>query len=267
MVMPRSRSMSIESRYCSRMRRGSTAPVSSRMRSDRVDLPWSTWLMMEKLRMRSMGSTGGPAYPSLWDGQRSVPVGSAHGERHGLGGGPTGRGRHAHSPGGVRTVTPLLGVTVAGVLLGIVLVDRGRFVLLWWIIMFLFIRRGRKKRLPHGWPPTRTPKARTSRPSRTGTAPSPEPGAVGSRLDRGPIQARPGADRGSVGARSRHDRARIQARSGSDPSPIRGPRAPRWESGRPAATMACLRWTALGRPGADLLPVVRRRADRATHRG
>ena len=38
--------------------RGSTAPVSSRMRSDSVDFPWSTWLMMEKLRIRSMGSTG-----------------------------------------------------------------------------------------------------------------------------------------------------------------------------------------------------------------
>ena len=53
MVIPRSRSMSMESRYCSRMRRGSTAPVISRMRSERVDLPWSTWLMIEKLRMRS----------------------------------------------------------------------------------------------------------------------------------------------------------------------------------------------------------------------
>ena len=56
MVMPRSRSMSMESRYCSRIRRGSTAPVSSRMRSERVDLPWSTWLMMEKLRMRSIAT-------------------------------------------------------------------------------------------------------------------------------------------------------------------------------------------------------------------
>src|SRR5215471_10317040 len=57
MVMPRSRSRSIESRYCSRMSRASTAPVSSRMRSDSVDLPWSTWAMIEKLRMRerSMG--------------------------------------------------------------------------------------------------------------------------------------------------------------------------------------------------------------------
>ena len=62
MVMPRSRSMSMESRYCSRMSRGSTAWVSSRMRSDSVDLPWSTWLMMEKLRMRSGLSTALGAY-------------------------------------------------------------------------------------------------------------------------------------------------------------------------------------------------------------
>ena len=34
--------------------RGSTAPVSSRMRSASVDLPWSMWAMIEKLRMRSM---------------------------------------------------------------------------------------------------------------------------------------------------------------------------------------------------------------------
>src|SRR5579872_3676094 len=56
MVMPRSRSRSIESRYCSRISLGSTAPVSSRMRSDRVDLPWSTWLMIEKLRIRSVAT-------------------------------------------------------------------------------------------------------------------------------------------------------------------------------------------------------------------
>src|SRR5580658_851205 len=61
MVIPRSRSMSMESRYCSRMKRGSTAPVSSRMRSDSVDLPWSTWLMIEKLRMRSVATGPGRA--------------------------------------------------------------------------------------------------------------------------------------------------------------------------------------------------------------
>ena len=38
-VMPRSRSMSIESRYWARMSRVSTAPVSSRIRSASVDLP------------------------------------------------------------------------------------------------------------------------------------------------------------------------------------------------------------------------------------
>ena len=50
MVMPRSRSRSIESRYWARMSRGSTAPVSSRMRSASVDFPWSTWATMLKLR-------------------------------------------------------------------------------------------------------------------------------------------------------------------------------------------------------------------------
>jgi hypothetical protein len=49
-VMPRSRSMSIESRYWARMSRASTAPVISRMRSLSVDLPWSMWAMTLKLR-------------------------------------------------------------------------------------------------------------------------------------------------------------------------------------------------------------------------
>src|SRR3954447_14462750 len=67
-VMPRSRSMSIESRYCSRMSRASTAPVSSRMRSESVDLPWSTWAMIERLRMRSRAVVMGfdrPLSPSI----------------------------------------------------------------------------------------------------------------------------------------------------------------------------------------------------------
>src|ERR1043165_4826369 len=57
MVMPRSRSRSIESRYCSRMSRASTAPVSSSNRSANVDLPWSTWLMIAKLRICSRRAT------------------------------------------------------------------------------------------------------------------------------------------------------------------------------------------------------------------
>src|SRR3954454_10195238 len=54
--MPRSRSSSILSRSCGRCLRASTAPVTSRMRSARVDLPWSIWAMIEKLRMFSAGA-------------------------------------------------------------------------------------------------------------------------------------------------------------------------------------------------------------------
>src|SRR5450631_3668455 len=54
MVIPRSRSRSIVSRYCSRIRRASTAPHNSRMRSASVLLPWSTWLSSEKHRLREM---------------------------------------------------------------------------------------------------------------------------------------------------------------------------------------------------------------------
>src|SRR6478609_2536952 len=54
-VMPRSRSMSIRSRYCARIDRSSTTPVICSMRSARVDLPWSMWAMMQKLRIASCG--------------------------------------------------------------------------------------------------------------------------------------------------------------------------------------------------------------------
>src|SRR6476469_2585972 len=53
MVMPRSRSMSMRSRYCARICRASTTPVSCSMRSASVDLPWSMWAMMQKFRMRA----------------------------------------------------------------------------------------------------------------------------------------------------------------------------------------------------------------------
>lgn len=52
-VMPRSRSMSIRSRYCARMSRGWTTPVIWSIRSASVDLPWSMWAMMQKLRISS----------------------------------------------------------------------------------------------------------------------------------------------------------------------------------------------------------------------
>src|SRR6476469_7367275 len=57
-VMPRSRSMSMRSRYWARICRPSTSPVTSSIRSASVDLPWSMWAMMQKFRMRA-GSVGG----------------------------------------------------------------------------------------------------------------------------------------------------------------------------------------------------------------
>ena len=52
----------MESRYWARMRRGSTAPVISKMRSDRVDFPWSMWAIIEKLRIfAGLMSEGGVA--------------------------------------------------------------------------------------------------------------------------------------------------------------------------------------------------------------
>src|ERR1700754_1438856 len=51
MVIPRSRSMSIRSRYCARIERSSTTPVSCSIRSASVDLPWSMWAMMQKFRI------------------------------------------------------------------------------------------------------------------------------------------------------------------------------------------------------------------------
>src|SRR3954454_1109974 len=49
--MPRSRSRSMESSTWARIERASTVLVISRMRSASVDLPWSMWAMIEKLRM------------------------------------------------------------------------------------------------------------------------------------------------------------------------------------------------------------------------
>ena len=58
MVMPRSRSISIESRICSFISRSVTLPHSWISRSDKVDLPWSMWAMIEKLRMREVSVMG-----------------------------------------------------------------------------------------------------------------------------------------------------------------------------------------------------------------
>src|SRR5262245_44014483 len=56
MVMPRSRSISIESSTCSTISRSSSPPVSWISRSASVDLPWSIWATIEKLRVLSMAA-------------------------------------------------------------------------------------------------------------------------------------------------------------------------------------------------------------------
>src|SRR5215831_15320563 len=53
MVMPRSRSSEFESRCWALMSRLATVLVSTRMRSASVDLPWSMWATMQKLRILS----------------------------------------------------------------------------------------------------------------------------------------------------------------------------------------------------------------------
>ncbi len=57
--MPRSRSMSIRSRYWARICRASTTPVICSIRSASVDLPWSMWAMMQKFRIASGGVADG----------------------------------------------------------------------------------------------------------------------------------------------------------------------------------------------------------------
>ena len=51
MVTPFSRSKSMESRICSVVSRSGTVPVKCNNRSAKVDLPWSIWAMMQKLRI------------------------------------------------------------------------------------------------------------------------------------------------------------------------------------------------------------------------
>src|SRR5687767_13376212 len=57
--MPRSRSRSMSSSTWSIISRSESAPVRSSSRSARVDLPFSMWAMIEKLRMRSGGCMDG----------------------------------------------------------------------------------------------------------------------------------------------------------------------------------------------------------------
>src|SRR5688572_31164516 len=54
MVMPRSRSSSMESSTCASISRSASPPHNWMKRSASVDLPWSMWAMMEKLRICCM---------------------------------------------------------------------------------------------------------------------------------------------------------------------------------------------------------------------
>jgi hypothetical protein len=74
MVMPRSRSMSIESSTCSTISRSASAPVSWISRSAKVDLPWSMCATMEKLRMLSMAAAvmAGQITSRLRCGKRAI---------------------------------------------------------------------------------------------------------------------------------------------------------------------------------------------------
>src|ERR1700687_1032746 len=84
MVMPRSRSMSIESRIWSRKSRSSTAPQRWISRSARVDLPWSMWAMMQKFRMFSKpGLPRGGLAGRSYNGRS---LGGCRGGRYGSGG-------------------------------------------------------------------------------------------------------------------------------------------------------------------------------------
>jgi hypothetical protein len=56
----------MESRSCSRIWRGSTVWVISRMRSASVDFPWSMWAMIEKLRMRLWSTAMRGVEGSCW---------------------------------------------------------------------------------------------------------------------------------------------------------------------------------------------------------
>src|SRR5207244_11569441 len=76
MVMPRSRSMSMESRICSFISRAGTLPHSWMSRSESVDLPWSMWAMIAKLRIRLV-SVMGRCLASLGHGEQGRGGGSA----------------------------------------------------------------------------------------------------------------------------------------------------------------------------------------------
>src|SRR5271166_3556436 len=80
MVMPRSRSMSIESSTCSTISRSAIVPVSWMSRSASVDLPWSICAIMAKLRMLSIGWAvmGSGIAGRDWERNRPSSIRDAH---------------------------------------------------------------------------------------------------------------------------------------------------------------------------------------------
>src|SRR5436189_1149535 len=81
MVMPRSRSISMESSTCSlpAISRSVSPPVIWIRRSASVDLPWSIWATMAKLRMLEMGAVvmGRGIAPATHTGNHHGPISGA----------------------------------------------------------------------------------------------------------------------------------------------------------------------------------------------
>src|SRR5712692_1557087 len=72
--MPRSRSSSMLSSTCSRISRASSPPQAWISRSARVDLPWSIWAMIAKLRMWLSGVIAAEHKDAAPPDQREAPI-------------------------------------------------------------------------------------------------------------------------------------------------------------------------------------------------
>src|SRR5688500_15714749 len=81
--MPRSRSIGFESSTCASISRSSRPPQSWMMRSASVDLPWSTWAMMEKLRISCIEAKAVKKARHYRTGLRSAPASLFHLGRRG----------------------------------------------------------------------------------------------------------------------------------------------------------------------------------------
>src|SRR5262245_42830217 len=101
MVMPRSFSRSIESSTWSTAFLASMVPVSDKRRSARVDLPWSMWATMEKLRINSMVIWLRIPRPCARDASAAVPCSAVGSDLAETRGGPDDRGARAALQAGV----------------------------------------------------------------------------------------------------------------------------------------------------------------------